>query len=331
MKRATVWLWCFLSCAPALGEGQAQGQGQAQQEPPATDLVAPDIPGVVAGGTVVKLLKEGLQGTEGPIALPDGTVIFTEQNADRLVRIDGNDNMSIFLVGTGRSIGLGFDSRGRLVSAQTPHDLRHVGPPGPTKIGIIYPKGSETVLADSFEGKPFASLNDLVIDRKDGIYFSDIGPSANQPASLKSGASPAVYYLAPGGKLLKVISDVAGANGLQLSRDEKILYVNNRSESILAFEIQPDGTVRNRRNFAQYQDGVMAADGLVIDSEGRLYAATATGIQVFSSEGVYLGTIPARAQNLAFAGRDKRTLYIVGRGAAYKVQMRAQGFMGRPK
>jgi len=64
-------------------------------------------------------------------------------------------------------------------------------------------------------------------------------------------------------------------------------------------------------------------DGLAVDSDGRVYAATAIGVQVFSAKGQHLGTIPLsrRPQNLAFAGPDKKTLYIVGRNAGWKIQM----------
>ena len=120
-----------------------------------------------------------------------------------------------------------------------------------------------------------------------------------------------------------------------------VLFVNNTSgEYLLAFDIQPDGTVRNRRNFAKYQAvnrteaGISSgADGLAIDNDGRIYAATMSGVEVFSPEGQHVGTIPvSRApQNIAFAGPNKKTLYIVGRGAAYKVQMLAQGYTGRAK
>jgi len=74
-------------------------------------------------------------------------------------------------------------------------------------------------------------------------------------------------------------------------------------------------------------------DGLAIDSEGRVYTCTVIGIQVFSPEGRHLGTIALSRppQNMAFAGPDKKTLYVVGRGAAYKIQMLAQGFLGRAK
>jgi gluconolactonase len=78
---------------------------------------------------------------------------------------------------------------------------------------------------------------------------------------------------------------------------------------------------------------VSGADGITIDNDGRLYVATAIGVQVFGSDGKHLGTIPLSRppQNLAFAGKDKKTLYVVGRGVAFQVQMIAQGFTGRAK
>lgn len=115
---------------------------------------------------------------------------------------------------------------------------------------------------------------------------------------------------------------------------------NSNGEYLLAFDIKPDGTVGNTRNFAKYEGvrttatGVSSgADGLAVDNEGRVYVAASTGVQVFSPEGKHLGTIPlSRApQNLAFAGPDKKTLYVVGRGAAFKIQLLAQGFKGRAK
>ena len=127
-----------------------------------------------------------------------------------------------------------------------------------------------------------------------------------------------------------------------LAPDEKTLYLNNTNgEYMLAFDVQPDGSLKNRRNFAKYDSvtpnaagvPVSGADGLTMDSEGRLYAACTTGVQVFSKQGQYLGTIPMpRApQNLSFAGPDKKTLYVVGRGVASKVPMLAQGLKERPR
>jgi gluconolactonase len=214
--------------------------------------------------------------------------------------------------------------------------------PGQTKIGVVYPKGSEAVLADSFEGKPFGRPNDLVVDKKGGVYFTEPGPNA-QPGTTPATPPlpPAVYYIPPGGRAIKIADGIERPNGIQLSRDEKTLYVNNTNgEFLLAFDVQPDGTAHNRRNFAKYEgvtrnaDGVSSgADGLAIDSQGRVYAATAVGVQVFNPQGRHLGTIPLSRppQNLAFAGPGKQTLYVVGRGAAFKIPMVAAGFKDRAK
>ena len=297
--------------------------------PPATETVAPNIPGVVAGGTRVQVVKDGFQGTEGPHGLPDGSLLFTETAANRITKIAPDGTTSTFLENTNGSNGLAFDAKGRLYTVQTVA--------GSTKVGIIYPKGSEAVLADNIDGKPFNRPNDLTIDRKGGVYFTDFPFQA--PAAGSQAPAPAVYYIPAGGNVIKVADGIDRPNGIQLSKDEKTLYLNNNSEWMIAFDVQPDGTLANQRNFAHYMglkpgaNGVIAssADGLTVDNDGRLYAATNVGVQVFDAKGTHLGTIQlSRApQNLAFAGADKKTLYVVGRGAAFKVQMLAQGIKDR--
>ena len=150
---------------------------------------------------------------------------------------------------------------------------------------------------------------------------------------------------------MKSLGDDLRTNGVMLSRDEKIVYVTN-GNAIVAFDILPDGGVTNRRNFATLEAGGNG-DGMAIDGEGRLYVTSAPGVQVFSSEGKYLGLIPTprSAISVAFSGPGKRTLYIVGSGALgpdgqefttpdgvrnnaktiYRLPMIAAGFSGRPK
>jgi gluconolactonase len=322
----------FLSVVCALELFGQQGS-QPPQSPP-TETVAPDIPGVVAAGTKVLVIKDGFQGTEGPITLPDGSVIFTETNAGRLTKIDKDGSTSTFLENPDSPNALAWDKKGRLIAVLTK--------PGQCKIAVLLPKGSEAVLADNYEGKPFGRPNDLVVDKKGGVYFTDPGPGGQTtgcgpPPTLP----PTVYYISPGGKIIKVADGIARPNGIQLSPDEKIIYVNNTGgEYLLAFDIQKDGTLRNRRNFAHYRDvqktasGVISgADGLALDSRGRVFVATLKGIQVFSPQGQFLGMIPTprQPQNLAFAGPDKKTLYVVGRGAAFKIPLLSQGYKGRAK
>jgi gluconolactonase len=293
-------------------------QTAAQTTEPPTETVTPHIPGVVAGGTRVQVIKYGFEGSEGPVAHPDGSLLFTETRASRITRIDNNGTVSTFLENTRESNGLGFDPEGRLISVQRA--------PGQNKVGVLFPRGSERVLADRFEGQPFVRLNDLVVTTKGGVYFTD---------------APGIYYIPPGGgRVIRVADGFRNPNGVQLSPDEKVLYANNEfGEYLLAFDVRTDGTLGNRRNFARYKsvkpspDGDNGADGLAVDAEGRVYVATSLGVEIFNAAGEYLGTITLSLtpQNLAFAGPDKKTLYVVGRGAAFKVQMLAQGFKGRAK
>jgi gluconolactonase len=174
----------------------------------------------------------------------------------------------------------------------------------------------------------------LVVGKNGHIYFSDLAP-VGSPAV-------AVYHIKPNGDLEVIDKTIARPNGVTLSPDEKTLYVaNTGGEYVSAFDVAADGSVSNRRNFAKLEgvttneQGVMnsGADGMAVDSTGRLYVTSNPGVQVFSPTGQHLGTIPTpvRPQNIAFAGPDKSTLYIVGRGNVYKVALQAKGFAGRAK
>ena len=325
--RVAVFCLGAVCAAPAFG----QGPGQAPA-PPATDTVAPDIPGAVKAGTKVIVIKDNFQGTEGPIALPDGTVAFTEGGANRITRIDKDGKVSVYLENTNGSNALAFDSKGRLVTVQRG--------PAHVQIGVVTPKGSEATLADNFEGNP----NDLVVAKNDGVYFTVPGPIAPARGSAPPATPfvPAVYYIAPNsGKAVKVADGITNPNGIQMSPDERTVYINDtRGEYLIAMDVKPDGTLGSKRNFAKYEGVqkteaglVSGADGLAVDNDGRVYAATSIGVQVFSPKGQHLGTIPLSRppQNLAFSGPDKKTLYIVGRNAAWKVQMLTAGYKGRAK
>ncbi len=311
-----------LWAAPA----SSQAPPSVVRSPP--DTTAPGIPGVVAGGTKVQLIRDLFQSTEGPIAMPDGSLLFTEQDAGdgRLVRIDKDGNISTYLDNTNRTIGLAYDPKGRLIGTQS--RIPRVGVLGPTRM----------TLASEYGGQPLVFPNDLVVDKKGGIYFTDQVNERFRPPP--PGRKPLLFYIRPDGQLVKVSEEVTRPNGVMLSPDEKILYAVN-GPVIVAFDVQPDGTLRNFRNWAtlvglpRNEAGVVTggADSVAIDAAGRFYAATGVGVQVFSPQGQHLGTIPTPMppQAIAFAGPDKKTLYVVGRGAVWKVAMIAQGYLGRAK
>jgi gluconolactonase len=187
---------------------------------------------------------------------------------------------------------------------------------------------------DNFQGKPLPRPNDLVIDKKGTVYFSASAP----------------YYVKPGGQAVSLGSNIR-SNGIMLSPDERTLYVTN-GPVIVAFNIQPDGTVGSPRDFGRLERG--NGDGLAVDAAGRLYVATQSeGVQVFSPEGTHLGTIPTPRDvaSLAFSGPDKKMLYITTSGALapngkeftlaegfrnnaktiYRIPMLSQGYTGRAK
>lgn len=298
-------------------------------EDSAAPLVTPPIPGVVPGGIELRPIKEGFTGTEGPIALPDGSVIFTETQANRITKINLDGTTANFIANSNGANGLGFSANGDLYAAQT---LK-------PSVGIIYPPEHAKVLADSFEGKPLNRPNDLVVDKKGGVYFTDPGV-APKPGETST-TQPAVYYIKPSGEVTRIITDIQRPNGIQLSPDEKVLYVaNTAGEYIFAYDVADDGSISNKRKFAllegfrKTENGPSSgADGLAVDSEGRLYVATSVGIQVFDSIGIARGIIqlPKPPQNLAFSGPDKKVLYVVGRGDAYRIPVLTAGYTGRAK
>jgi gluconolactonase len=300
----------------------AFAQRRAEVPPPAT-FEAPAIPGVVAAGTTIELVAAGLQRTEGPVAMPDGSVLVSGTNS--ILKVDASNQVATFVEPSNQANAMGWDQQGRLLSVQRAR--------GAEKVAVLYPADKVTTLADNHQGKPFDALNDLALDRRGGVYFTD---------------AQGIYYLPPGGRATRIIDEVPRPNGVVLSPDEKTLYVHNKDGVyMLAYDVARDGSISNRRNFARYKsvrvpghkdpswDEDNGADGMAVDSDGRVYAATNAGIEVFSPKGELLGVLPVqwgadanairKPQNLAFAGPDRKTLYIVGAGTIYKVRTLAQG------
>jgi len=315
----------FLSCSMT-----GFGQGRAQQaQPPPTDKVTPEIPGVVAAGTKIEVVKYGLRGSDGVIGMPDGSLILSANGG--IAKIDSDGNVSTLVENSENAAGLAVDSKGRVIAAQYSK-----------KVSVLYPKGSEALLTDSFDGKPYIRPNDLVVDKKGGIYFTDcyqIGAKTS-PDDLPQ----AVYYIpASGGKIIRVADDVNRPNGITLSPDEKILYVNDwDGDYLVTYDVQPDGTLKNRRNFGKFdvkqqtEKGLVSgADGLCIDSQSHTYATTPAGVQVFNAKGEHLGNIEVPLdqppQNCGFGGPEKHYLYVVGRGVVFRIRTIPEGYKGRAK
>lgn len=304
-----------LAGAAIMFAGSVMGAGPATTAGP--------IPGVLKAGTVIEVVQEGFDGTEGPLPQADGGLLFTENRAGRIIRVAPDGTTSVWLEATGGANSLALNSKGEIIAALTEKPA----------IGIVKAGEAPRILVSEFEGKPFVRPNDLVVGRLGQVYFTDPGttPGPGEPV-----AKPVdIFHVTADGRVRKIAADVLRPNGIALSPDERTLYVaNTAGEWVVAFEVDAQGNVGRQRNFAKLA-GVQpsdtgprsGADGLAVDAEGRVYVASNPGVQVFSAQGEALGTIvlPKQPQNLAFAGKDRSVLYVVGRGSVYWLQTLTKG------
>ena len=287
------------------------------------------IPGVIAEGAAVELFVGGFQGVEGPVAASDGTLYLSDIPSSRTYKLETTGALSVWRDNTNGANGLFLAVDGRLFAAES----------GGRRIVAITPDRRVTEVATQFGGQPFRAPNDLILDSKGGVYFTDPAP---RPAPNVAPNEPGnVHYVRPNGDVLLLDARIQRPNGLTLSLDEKLLYVDDtEGEFVYAFDVQPDGQVTNKRAFVRLQEpeqGALGprsrADGMALDSKGRLYVATAAGIQVVDSEGQHLGTIrvPSVVRNVAFGGPIRRTLYMTALDALYRVEMLSEGPARRSK
>jgi gluconolactonase len=277
------------------------------------------IKGVVAEGIRPELVQEGFKFTEGPVGTADGGLFFSDiMGADKTYRLDPSGKISLYRSGTNGSNGLAMMRDGSLIGAEGDGK----------KISKAGQNGAAATLTAGPTGMGLMAPNDLIVDGKDGIYFTDPGPRPVVP-----GRKSYVYYLPKGAAQPMVLNDsITRPNGLTLTNNGKVLIVDDTvGDTVFAFDVQADGSVKNKRPFAKLHD-VQAgqesgADGMAIDSEDRIYVSTASGIQVFDAKGAYLGTIkvPRQPANCAFSGPGKHTLYITAREGLYKLAMLSQG------
>jgi gluconolactonase len=277
------------------------------------------IAGVVAPGVAPELVQEGFVFTEGPVGTPDGGLYFSDIRPNRIYHLDPSGKISLVREQTNGANGLALTREGDLLAAEGE---------GKRISRRSRDGGVVTTVTEGIAGKPFLSPNDVLVDANGGIYITDPGPRPVVP-----GRTAYVYYLPAGAKEPIVIDDqIARPNGITLTRDGKTLIVNDTlGPTVYAYDVQPDGSVKNKRTFAQLRDipegKESGADGMALDREDRVYVTTVAGVQVFDAAGKYLGTIkvPRQPANAGFAGPDKRVLYITAREGLYRINMLAQG------
>ena len=305
------------------GRGRAGAAGGARGAPPPQGLreyTVTEIPGVIAAGRKWTFVwQQAGNNGDGIVGTDDGGVLLAQNDSSRVVNLDKNGNPSVAYSDTHTGGALSMSSRGHLFIVE--RGLR-------MKIEQLAPQ--RRLLTDSFQSEPLdcigGVINDLTADSRGGVYFTMGG----------------LFYADPKGVVTRYGENLT-TNGVILSADEKTLYVTNGT-TLAAFDVQKNGSLTNQREFVKFTAG--GGDGGTIDSQGRLYVTTGAGVEVIGRDGRHLGIIPTPRGviSCAFGGKDKKTLFILARGAqdaegnevanaaqVWSIQMIAQGYKGRAK
>ncbi|MCA0246105.1 MAG: SMP-30/gluconolactonase/LRE family protein [Proteobacteria bacterium] len=286
----------------------------------------------------VERLYTGCRWAEGPVYFGDGRyLLWSDIPNNRVLRWDEETGaVSVFRKPSNNANGHTRDRRGRLIACE--HDARRV-------VRFEY-DGAITVLADSYNGKPLNSPNDVVVKSDGSIWFTDptfgiLGYYEGHKAESEN--KPAVYRLDPTtGKLAMMVDDVPGPNGLAFSPDEKTLYVvASRAEphrTILKYDVLGDGNDTKLGKSSVLIDAGPdgSPDGFRVDVDGNLWCGWGMGspeldgVRVFNAAGKPIGHIdlPERCANLCFGGRYRNRLFMAASHSLYALYVNTQGALG---
>lgn len=304
---------------------------------------------VIAPGTQAVKLAEGFTFTEGPTWLKDALYFSDMYFADhrkgnwtgsarrsRLIRMTPDGSWRVLAAGMQTNGTIASINGHLLVCDMFGHRVVEMDPETGSILSIAF---------DSVDGKSIDGPNDLVMDAHGGIYVTD--PQFT-PEEKKSQPGKQVYYVTADGTASVVIpaGNFAMPNGVEISPDGKTFYVNNTwfqpgENFVWAYDVQTDGSLTNQRRFAMLNltPEVLSdkrpeyrfdsrADGMAVDTDGRLYVCTLSGVQIFEPNGVYVGTIwcPQYPVSCTFGGREGDILYMVGESSVWSIQTKAHGF-----
>ncbi|MFD1144206.1 SMP-30/gluconolactonase/LRE family protein [Larkinella insperata] len=270
---------------------------------------------VTAPGATPKQISSQFKFTEGPAVNKKGDIYFTDQPNDKIWKYDTDGKLSLYMDKTGRSNGLYFDQKGNLIACADEKD----------ELWSISPKGKVTVLLTDFEGKRLNGPNDLWIDSKGGIYFTDPYYQRDYWERTKPDLDGQKVYYLPKGKKQPVIVDdkLMQPNGIVGTPDGKFLYVADiRDNKTYKYQINNDGSLTNRQLFVP-----QGSDGMTLDEQGNLYLS-GRGVTVYNPNGEKLQTIPVPSRwvgNICFGGKDRKTLFITASESVYTIDMQVRG------
>lgn len=301
------------------------------------ERLAPEFDALVPADAKIEKLAEGFNWSEGPTWFKD-SLVFSDVPENVIFQWKpGQTAATEFMRPSGMltprpgfreqgSNGLAVDAQGRLIICQH----------GERRLARVEADGTQTALADRFEGVKFNSPNDLTLKKNGDIYFTDppYGLEGGNKSPLKKLEWNGVYRLAANGKVTLLIKDLTFPNGIALSPDEKTLYVaisDGAAPRLMAYDVQPDGGVANGRLFFDAKPLADAGrkgnpDGLKVDTKGNVWTTGPGGVLVISPAGKHLGTInTGQATGNCAWGDDGSTLYITADMFLVRVKTTAKG------
>ncbi|MCI0378886.1 MAG: SMP-30/gluconolactonase/LRE family protein [Gemmataceae bacterium] len=272
-----------------------------------------------------KLWSEG-DFTEGPAQGPDGCLYFSDIG-NRIMKFDpANGKTSEYRKPSSRANGLEFDAKGRLVACEG----ANTG--GGRRISLTEKDGTVRTLADKWQGKRFNSPNDLIIDTKGRVYFTDPRYVGDEPREIDT---ESVYRIDPDGEVTRIITDVKKPNGIALSPENKTLYVAENNPKgdrfLLAFSLNDDGSVGPKKVLYDFKDD-RGIDGMCIDAQGNIFATAGQGktggVYIFNPKAVKIGFLatPEVPTNCAFGGDQGSILYVTAGKSLYRIRTNTRGF-----
>jgi len=262
----------------------------------------PRLDRIVAKGATFEKVAGGFTWLEGPAWRDELGLVFSDIPNNRVFRWQRGLGTSVYLFPsgytgtvpfTGRepgSNGLTFDSHGRLVLCEH----------GDRRVTRIEADGTRTVLADHYRGKRLNSPNDACFAPSGDLYITD--PPFGLPGTFDDPARElpfsGVYRLSTSGELTLLVSDLRAPNGVAVAPDGRTLYVSNADPDApvwIAWDIQADGTLANRRQFFDARRSTKTRpglpDGMAVDKLGNVFAAGPGGVYVLNASGQHLGTL----------------------------------------
>ncbi|MDR5821947.1 SMP-30/gluconolactonase/LRE family protein [Caballeronia sp. LZ043] len=265
---------------------------------------------------------------EGPVYFPaSDLLIWSDIPNNRMLRWAPGMGVGVYRAPSNYSNGNTRDREGRLVSCE--HGAR--------RVTRTEHDGSVTVLADKFEGKRLNSPNDVIVDSRGEIWFTDpdygiLSDYEGYRADSEIGRCN-VYRVTENGQVRIACDDFVKPNGLAFSPDETKLYVADSGAShddaaprhIRVFDVAADGALRNGRVFIEMQSGV--PDGMRLDEHGNVWTSADDGVHCYAPDGTLLGKIliPEVVANLTFGGFNRNRLFIAATSSIYSLHVGVRG------